>query len=119
MPRSERSPVARLRRVFIDTSELFPFTIMDVLLTLSEDLLFIREDRRRRSNVRTSIVIQAIVAAIGVGFIIYGVANIAGGARPAWLAIIGGAVMLLAGALGIARRRARGDGIVGDRPPRS
>lgn len=29
-----------LRRVFIDTSELFPFTIMDVLLTLSEDLLF-------------------------------------------------------------------------------
>jgi hypothetical protein len=32
--------VARLQRVFIDTSELFPFTIMDVLLTLSEDLLF-------------------------------------------------------------------------------
>jgi hypothetical protein len=32
--------VARLTRVFIDTSELFPFTIMDVLLTLSEDLLF-------------------------------------------------------------------------------
>jgi predicted nucleic acid-binding protein len=30
----------RLQRVFIDTSELFPFTIMDVLLTLSEDLLF-------------------------------------------------------------------------------
>lgn len=27
-------------RVFIDTSKLFPFTIMDVLLTLSEDLLF-------------------------------------------------------------------------------
>jgi predicted nucleic acid-binding protein len=32
--------VARLRRVFIDTSELFPFTLMDVLLTLSENLLF-------------------------------------------------------------------------------
>lgn len=29
-----------LQRVFIDTSELFPFTIMDVLLTLAEDLLF-------------------------------------------------------------------------------
>ena len=29
-----------LRRVFIDTSELYPFTVMDVLLTLSEDLLF-------------------------------------------------------------------------------
>ena len=27
-------------RVFIDTSELFPFTIMDVLLTLAEDFLF-------------------------------------------------------------------------------
>ena len=32
--------MARLERVFIDTSELFPFTIMDVLLTLSEDFLF-------------------------------------------------------------------------------
>lgn len=32
--------MARLQRVFIDTSELFPFTIMDVLLSLSEDLLF-------------------------------------------------------------------------------
>ncbi|TQL02890.1 PIN domain-containing protein [Cellulomonas sp. SLBN-39] len=32
--------MTRLRRVFIDTSELFPFTIMDVLLTLSEDLLY-------------------------------------------------------------------------------
>jgi predicted nucleic acid-binding protein len=32
--------VARPQRVFIDTSELFPFTIMDVLLTLSEDFLF-------------------------------------------------------------------------------
>jgi len=30
----------RVRRVFIDTSELYPFTIMDVLLTLSENLLF-------------------------------------------------------------------------------
>lgn len=28
------------QRVFIDTSELFPFTIMDVLLTMSEDFLF-------------------------------------------------------------------------------
>jgi predicted nucleic acid-binding protein len=28
------------QRVFIDTSELFPFTIMDLLLNLSEDLLF-------------------------------------------------------------------------------
>ncbi len=32
--------MSRLQRVFIDTSELFPFTIMDVLLTLAEDLLF-------------------------------------------------------------------------------
>lgn len=32
--------MARLQRVFIDTSELFPFTIMDLLLTLSEDFLF-------------------------------------------------------------------------------
>lgn len=32
--------MARLQRVFIDTSELFPFTIMDVLLTLCEDRLF-------------------------------------------------------------------------------
>jgi len=31
---------ARLDRVFIDTSELFPFTLMDVMLGLSEDLLF-------------------------------------------------------------------------------
>ncbi|MDT0202008.1 PIN domain-containing protein [Nocardioides sp. AE5] len=30
----------RLERVFIDTSELFPFTVMDVMLTLSEDFLF-------------------------------------------------------------------------------
>jgi len=32
--------VARPRWVFIDTSELYPFTIMDVLLTMSENLLF-------------------------------------------------------------------------------
>lgn len=32
--------MTRPQRVFIDTSELFPFTIMDVLLTLAEDLLF-------------------------------------------------------------------------------
>ncbi len=32
--------MARPLRVFIDTSELFPFTIMDLLLTLSEDFLF-------------------------------------------------------------------------------
>lgn len=32
--------MARRRRVFIDTSELYPFTIMDVLLTMSENLLF-------------------------------------------------------------------------------
>lgn len=32
--------MARPPRVFIDTSELYPFTIMDVLLTLAEDLLF-------------------------------------------------------------------------------
>lgn len=32
--------MARLRRVFIDTSELYPFTMMDVLLTMAEDLLF-------------------------------------------------------------------------------
>ncbi|NLA28926.1 MAG: PIN domain-containing protein, partial [Propionibacterium sp.] len=39
-PRSGCKPLARLQRVFIDTSELFPFTIMDVLLTMSEDFLF-------------------------------------------------------------------------------
>ncbi len=32
--------MARPQRVFIDTSELFPFTTMDVLLTLAEDFLF-------------------------------------------------------------------------------
>ena len=32
--------MAGVERVFIDTSELFPYTIMDVLLTLSEDRLF-------------------------------------------------------------------------------
>ncbi len=32
--------MARLQRVLIDTSELFPFTIMDVLLSLAEDFLF-------------------------------------------------------------------------------
>ncbi len=32
--------MAHPQRVFIDTSELFPFTIMDVLLTLAEDFLF-------------------------------------------------------------------------------
>lgn len=32
--------MARLQRVFIDTSELFPFTVMDVLLTQAEDRLF-------------------------------------------------------------------------------
>lgn len=32
--------MARLLRVFIDTSELFPFTVMDVLLTQAEDRLF-------------------------------------------------------------------------------
>jgi predicted nucleic acid-binding protein len=32
--------VPRRRRVFIDTSELYPFTIMDVLLTMSENFLF-------------------------------------------------------------------------------
>lgn len=32
--------MAQLQRVFIDTSELFPFTIMDLLLTMSEDFLF-------------------------------------------------------------------------------
>jgi len=39
-PSSGHSSVARLKRVFIDTSELFPFTIMDVLLTMCEDFLF-------------------------------------------------------------------------------
>ncbi|MFT4258597.1 putative toxin-antitoxin system toxin component, PIN family [Microbacterium sp.] len=33
--------MTRLQRVFIDTSELFPFTIMDALLNLAEDRLFI------------------------------------------------------------------------------
>lgn len=32
--------MARRLRVFIDTSELYPFTIMDVLLTASENFLF-------------------------------------------------------------------------------
>lgn len=32
--------MAGVERVFIDTSELFPYTIMDILLTLSEDRLF-------------------------------------------------------------------------------
>jgi predicted nucleic acid-binding protein len=32
--------VAKIDKVFIDTSELFPFTIMDVLLTLAENLVF-------------------------------------------------------------------------------
>lgn len=32
--------MARIDRVFIDTSELYPFTIMDLLLTMSEELLF-------------------------------------------------------------------------------
>lgn len=32
--------MARLQRVLIDTSELFPFTIMDLLLSMSEDFLF-------------------------------------------------------------------------------
>lgn len=32
--------MTRPQRVFIDTSELFPFTIMDVLLTMAEDFLF-------------------------------------------------------------------------------
>lgn len=32
--------MGRLRRVFIDTNELFPFTIMDLLLTFAEDFLF-------------------------------------------------------------------------------
>jgi hypothetical protein len=32
--------VPRLLRVFIDTNELFPFTIMDTLLTLAEELVF-------------------------------------------------------------------------------
>lgn len=38
--RSGPSPVARPQRVFIDTNELFPFTIMDILLTMAEDFLF-------------------------------------------------------------------------------
>lgn len=32
--------MGRPPRVFIDTSELFPFTIMDMLVTMSEDFLF-------------------------------------------------------------------------------
>lgn len=32
--------MAPRHRVFIDTSELYPFTVMDVLLTMSENLLF-------------------------------------------------------------------------------
>jgi hypothetical protein len=29
-----------LTRVFVDSNELFPFTVMDLILTLAEDLLF-------------------------------------------------------------------------------
>jgi hypothetical protein len=32
--------MARLQRVFVDTNELFPFTIMDTLLTLAEERIF-------------------------------------------------------------------------------
>jgi predicted nucleic acid-binding protein len=32
--------VAKIDKVFIDTSELFPFTIMDLLLTLAEQFVF-------------------------------------------------------------------------------
>lgn len=32
--------MARRRRVFIDTSELYPFTVMDVLLSMAENFLF-------------------------------------------------------------------------------
>lgn len=58
-----------LPRVFIDTSVLFPFTLMDLLLTLSEDLLFtwvwtdelldewerviVREGRRTQTSARS------------------------------------------------------------------
>jgi hypothetical protein len=34
------SRLDRLDRVFIDTTELFPYTSMDVLLTLAERLVF-------------------------------------------------------------------------------
>lgn len=69
---------ARVDRVFIDTNELFPFTVMDVLLTLSEDRLLdwvwtdelldewerviVRERRRSLDSAR------AIVAAVREGF---------------------------------------------------
>lgn len=29
-----------LTRVFVDSNELFPFTVMDLILTLAEDQLF-------------------------------------------------------------------------------
>lgn len=32
--------MAKIDKVFIDTSELFPFTIMDLLLTLAEQFVF-------------------------------------------------------------------------------
>ncbi len=32
--------MARLQRVFVDTNELFPFTIVDTLLTLAEERIF-------------------------------------------------------------------------------
>ena len=32
--------MARLQRVFVDTNELFPFTIMDTLLSLAEERIF-------------------------------------------------------------------------------
>ena len=30
-----------MTRVFVDSNELFPFTVMDLILTLAEDQLFV------------------------------------------------------------------------------
>lgn len=70
--------MTRLDRVFIDTSELYPFTVMDVLLTMSEDLMFtwvwtdeLLDEWERvivAAGVRTRESARSVTAAVRVGF---------------------------------------------------
>ena len=70
--------MSRVERVFIDTNELFPFTVMDVLLTLSEDRLFdwmwtdeVLDEWERvivREKKRTASSAQSVTAAVRHGF---------------------------------------------------
>lgn len=70
--------MARLDRVLIDTSELYPFTVMDVLLTMSEELLFtwvwtdeLLEEWERvivAGGVRTRESARSVTAAVRAGF---------------------------------------------------